>query len=58
MSAALDASGYSIDDPRTRRALNEKLDVRFATVGPIYEVESESGGYLRGRYRGNNVYLS
>jgi len=30
---ALEAGGYSIDDPRTRRALNEKLDVRFATVG-------------------------
>jgi len=42
-STALEASGYSIDDPRTRRALNEKLDVRFATLGPIYEVESESG---------------
>ncbi|SDD86697.1 hypothetical protein SAMN05192552_10616 [Natrinema hispanicum] len=27
---------------RTRCALNEKLDVRFATVGPVYEVESES----------------
>ena len=40
---ALEAGGYSIDDPRTRRALNEKLDVRFATVGPLYEVESESG---------------
>jgi len=40
---ALEAGGYSIDDPRTRRALNEQQDVRFATVGPVYEVESESG---------------
>jgi len=39
---ALEAGGYSIDDPRTRRALNEKIDVRFATLGPLYE-ESESG---------------
>jgi len=34
-ATALEAGGYSINDPRTRRALNEKLDVRFATVGPI-----------------------
>jgi len=42
-ATALEAGGYSIDGPRTRRALNEKLDVRFATVGPLYEVRSESG---------------
>jgi len=42
-ATALEEGGYSIDDPRTRRALNEQIDVRFATVGPIYEVRSESG---------------
>ena len=40
---ALEVGGYSIDEPRTRRALSEDMDVRFASVGPTYEVISESG---------------
>ncbi|USZ73532.1 hypothetical protein [Natronosalvus halobius] len=39
----LEAGGYSTDEPRTRRALSENMDVRFASVGPTYEVVSESG---------------
>ncbi|WP_137290856.1 hypothetical protein [Natronorubrum halophilum] len=39
----LEAGGYSIDEPRTRRALSEEMDVRFASVGSTYEVVSESG---------------
>ncbi|WP_226007965.1 hypothetical protein [Natrinema salinisoli] len=39
----LEAGGYSIDEPRTRRALNEDMDVRFAMVGSLYEVVSDSG---------------
>ncbi|WP_222914263.1 hypothetical protein [Natrinema sp. SYSU A 869] len=42
-STPLEASGYAIDDPRTRRALSEDMDVRFATAGALYEVVSESG---------------
>lgn len=38
----LEAGGYSIDEPRTRRALTEAIDVDFAQLGPIYEVVSES----------------
>jgi len=34
----LEAGGYSIDEPRTRRALNEDMDVRFAMVGSLYEL--------------------
>jgi len=40
---ALEAGGYSVDEPRTRRALSEDMDVRFASVGPTYEVVSGSG---------------
>lgn len=39
----LSDGGYSIDDPRTRRALSEDMDVRFGTQGPVYAVESERG---------------
>lgn len=35
--------GYSIDDPRTRRALTEQMGVRFGRRGPNYEIDSESG---------------
>lgn len=35
--------GYSIDDPRTRRALSEDMTVHFADRGSTYVVESESG---------------
>lgn len=35
--------GYSIEEPRTRRALTEDMDVRFGTRGPVYEVHSQSG---------------
>lgn len=35
--------GYSIDDPRTRRALTEEMDIRFGARGSIYEVRSSSG---------------
>lgn len=35
--------GYSVDDPRTRRALTEDMEIRFTENGPIYEVQSESG---------------
>ena len=38
----LEAGGYSIEDPRTRRALSEEMDVRFARVGSTYEVVSEN----------------
>ncbi|GAB3038807.1 hypothetical protein GCM10025298_30200 [Natronobiforma cellulositropha] len=40
---ALEAGGYSIGEPRTRRALTEDLDVRFSEPGPIYGVRSRSG---------------
>ncbi|QRV17451.1 hypothetical protein JMJ58_21080 (plasmid) [Haloterrigena salifodinae] len=39
----LEAGGYSIGEPRTRRALSEEMDVQFAEEGSIYEVVSESG---------------
>jgi len=35
--------GYSVDDPRTRRALSEDMTVRFVEKGPRYAVYSESG---------------
>lgn len=35
--------GYSIDDPRTRRALSEDMAVHFVERGPSYQVDSESG---------------
>ncbi|AXR76191.1 hypothetical protein [Natrarchaeobaculum sulfurireducens] len=40
---ALEAGGYSIDEPRTRRALTENMDVRFGQQGPVYDVLSQSG---------------
>ncbi len=40
---AVTDGGYSIDDPRTRRAITEAIDVRFGTCGPQYVVHSESG---------------
>jgi hypothetical protein len=40
---ALEAGGYSIDEPRTRRALTEDIDVRFGRQGSTYEVFSQSG---------------
>jgi len=40
---ALEAGGYSIDDPRTRRALTEDMEITFVEVGPIYDVLSQSG---------------
>lgn len=39
--------GYSIDDPRTRRALSEDMTVHFGNRGPTYEVDSESGARYR-----------
>ncbi|QCS44992.1 SWIM zinc finger family protein [Natrinema versiforme] len=39
----LEEGGYSINDPRTRRALSEDMDVHFATAGALYEIVSESG---------------
>jgi len=39
--------GYSVADPRTRRALSEELDVRFGEQGSTYVVEGSRGiGYL------------
>ena len=35
--------GYSIEDPRTRRALSEDMKVHFVERGPRYQVDSESG---------------
>lgn len=35
--------GYSVDDPRTRRALTEEMNVHFGERGPTYAVDSESG---------------
>ena len=35
--------GYSIEEPRTRRALCEDMTVRYGERGPRYEVHSESG---------------
>ena len=43
----LEDGGYSIDDPRTRRALTEEMDVRFGDRGPTYEVHSQSGRTYR-----------
>jgi hypothetical protein len=40
---ALEAGGYSIDEPRTRRALTEDMEVQFVQRGPAYDVLSESG---------------
>ena len=40
---ALEAGGYSIDDPRTRRALTEEMEVTFVERGPVYDVLSQSG---------------
>ncbi|GAB7095245.1 hypothetical protein JCM30237_23980 [Halolamina litorea] len=42
-STPLSDGGYSIDDPRTRRALTEQMVVQFGALGPIYDVRSESG---------------
>ena len=42
-STPLSDGGYSIDDARTRRALTENMEVRFAEVGPVYDVRSASG---------------
>lgn len=42
-STPLSDGGYSIEEPRTRRALTENMDVQFAEKGPIYDVLSESG---------------
>lgn len=39
----LSDGSYSIDEPRTRRALSEDMTVRFGERGSIYLVESESG---------------
>lgn len=39
----LSDGGYSIDEPRTRRALLENMDVRFEAPGGQYTVNSESG---------------
>ncbi|WP_058365559.1 hypothetical protein [Haloparvum sedimenti] len=35
--------GYSIEEPRTRRALSEAIEVRFGEQGPRYLVESATG---------------
>lgn len=42
-STPLSDGGYSIDDPRTRRALTENMEVRFVDIGAVYNVRSESG---------------
>lgn len=34
--------GYSVEDPRTRRALTEDIDVHVGEIGPVYEVHSQS----------------
>ncbi|MCU4744617.1 ArdC-like ssDNA-binding domain-containing protein [Natronoglomus mannanivorans] len=41
-ASSLEVGSYSIDEPRTRRALTENMDVHFTRPGPIYEVVSES----------------
>ena len=43
----LEDGGYSIDDPRTRRALSEEMEVRFGDRGSTYEVHSQSGRTYR-----------
>lgn len=35
--------GYSVEDPRTRRALTENMGVEFVGPGSTYEVRGESG---------------
>lgn len=42
-STPLSDGGYSVEDPRTRRALTENMEVRFTETGPVYDVQSESG---------------
>ncbi len=42
LSTPLETGGYSIDEPRTRLALTEKINVQFVQPGPIYEVDSEN----------------
>ena len=39
--------GYSVDDPRTRRALSEEMTVHFGERGSVYSVDSESGRTYR-----------
>lgn len=41
--APLFDAGYSIEEPRTRRALTENMVVRYAETDSLYLVESESG---------------
>lgn len=40
---SFEVSDYFLEEPRTRRALSERIDVRFGRLGPIYDVSSESG---------------
>jgi hypothetical protein len=42
-SSPITDGGYSVEEPRTRRALTENMDIRFGEQGPVYEVHSESG---------------
>ena len=42
----LEDGGYSIDDPRTRRALSEEMDVRFGDRGPVYRENKASASGL------------
>lgn len=34
----LEAGGYSIDEPRIRRALTEEIDVQFVQLGPVCDI--------------------
>ncbi len=56
--APLEAGGFSIDEPRTRRALSEEMDIRFATVGSLYEVISESRNTYNVDVEGKTCSLS
>ena len=39
----LEKSDYDINEPRTRRALLEEMEIDFGDRGPIYHVKSQSG---------------
>lgn len=43
----MEAGGYSVEDPRTRRALTEDMTVLFGDPGPVYAVNSGSGATYR-----------
>lgn len=39
----LSEGGYTVEDPRTRRALTEAMEVQYGATGPRYPVHSERG---------------